>query len=332
MNQDNTVRFIATDTTDMEPYSLKLFFKGDPSESKFYNQNNDPTYNLSVNECKNYKVIINRLYNKAQTNIHPISKNDHPIYDDINLPECLTVQDSGLLKTNFINIFSLPEGVKLDKKCLKGERLTKTNSCLPYLRIISSGLLHALDIFNMGNTFFKHGNIAPQNIYLAIRNDTQRVFLDNMVFDNNKYDNINQKPFRSDMNMMGDTLIQLITGTKKNILKGPIEGAFDIYHAVRKYFYDNHFDISLKSVALNMPANINDGYGKHMTRSELEFKLQKSVFNFIYRLKCTGTNPVNQFMDINQAINHDFIKTKDVSENKTVANTGDQWDALPSDF
>jgi hypothetical protein len=330
MNSDNTLRFIAVDTTDLESVSIKMYFKGRPSSGNFYSQNDDPTFADSINECKNHKIINNRLYNKAVTNLQPINdQKDVPIFSDIKLPKCLTVADNGSLKTSYVNVFSLPEGSRLDQKCLKGDELNKSNSCLSYIRIISTGLLHSLKIFNMGNSFYRHGNIFPHNIYLLVKNDTQRIFLDNMLYDSNKYDDISQKPFKRDMNLMGDTLIQLLTGTSQEVVKAPIKSTFHLYHSIRKYFVDNNIDISLKSAAINMGNNLKEGNGKCVTMSEYEFKLQKSIFNFIYRLKCTGTEPSNQFMDLDQALKHDFIAS--VSETGPKA-PGEQWDSLPSDY
>lgn len=324
MNQDNTVRFTATDTTDMDSYSLKLYFKGKASEGKFYAQEPDPTFTSSISDCKNYRVINNRLYDKPAKYDKPITVNDKPLYDDIKLPQCVTVPDNGSLKTNYINVFTLPEGVRLDKKCLKGDMLTKQNSCIPFLRNIGSGILHALKVLNMGTSFFKHGNVFPHNMYLLVKNDTQRVFLDNMLFDNNKYDDISQKPFKSDMNMLGDAFIKLLTGTEKIVVKD-VTSTFEVYHSIKKYFMESNININLKSSALNSPSNIKEGNGKCITKAELDYKLQKSIFNFIYRLKCTGTNPVNQFIDIDQAINHDFIKS-------AAKQGADSWDSLPADY
>ena len=330
MNPDNTLRFVATDSTDLESVSLKLYFKGTASDRVFYSQNNDPTFTNSINDCKNYKVINNRLYNKPVVNNEPIDdKKDKAIFDDLRVPRCLTIPDNGNLKTNYINVFSLPEGTRLDRKCLKGESLTKQNSCMSYIRTISIGLLHGLKVLNMGNSFYRHGNIFPHNIYLNIKNDAQRVFLDNMLYDNNKYDDINQKPFRRDMNMMADTLVSILTGTATNILKEPVRSTFEIYHTIKKYLWDNNIDLSLKSSSINMASSIKEGSGKCLTRAEMEFKLQKTVFNFIYRLKCTGIDPNNQFMDIDQALNHEFI-----TSGSLVGPTapGEQWDSLPADY
>ena len=51
------------------------------------------------------------------------------------------------------------------------------------------------------------------------------------------------------------------------------------------------------------------------------------IFNFIYRLKCTGTNPNDQFMDLNQVSEHEFMK--DANENKLQM---DNWVLEPADY
>ena len=330
MNPDNTVRFVGVDTTNLDSVGIKLYLKGSPSQGSFYSQNSDPTFQDSIKECVNNKIIINRLYNKPATFQGAIDeRKESPQWPDIKLPRCITTPDNGKLKTNYINIFTLPEGTRLDRKCFKEEKLTKHNSCLPYLRLISSGLLHALKAMNMGNSYYRHGNIFPHNIFLLLRNDTERVFLDNMLYESNKYDDISQKPFKRDFNMMGDALIQMLTGTRKKIVKGPIKSTFELYHTIRKYFYDNTFEVSLKSAAINSALNIKEGNGKCITKTEFDFKLQKSLFNFIYRLKCTGVTPFNQFMDIDQALNHSFLTSGLQTGPKA---PGEQWDSLPADY
>lgn len=320
---DKSLRFIATDTTNSDSIALKLYFKGNPGQANFFAQNTDPNFKVSINECRNVKIITNRLYNKPASYAKAIDPlKDSPIFDDIKLPECLSVPDSGSLKTAYINLFNLPEGERLDKKCLLGNGLNNQNSCLPYLKMIAGSVMHGLKVLNMGNSFFKHGNIATYNLFLLIKNDTNRVYLDNMLYENNKYDDINQKPFKADMNMFADTMIQLLTGSNSTVIKEPLTSTFDLYHQVKMYFINNNIDVALKSSAINMSNNIKEGSGKCVTKAEFDYKLQKSIFNFIYRLKCTGTSPTNQFMDIDQALNHDFLKSA----------SDENWDSLPADY
>ena len=60
--------------------------------------------------------------------------------------------------------------------------------------------------------------------------------------------------------------------------------------------------------------------------AEYEFKLHKSIFNFIFRLKCSD-NPNDQFMDLNQVSEHEFMK--DANENKLQM---DNWVLEPADY
>lgn len=329
MNIDNTIRFVATDTTDLESYALKLYFKGEAINGGFYSQVDDPSFQSSIDDCKTHKILMNRLYNRATINTLPINyKKEEPVYDDINLPKCVSISEEGVSKTYYKNIFTLPEGEKLSEKCLKGSDLNKLNSCFPYLRLVARGVLHAIKLLNKGNTYYKHGNISPANVYLLIKNDTQRVFLDNMLYENTKYDDVTKKPFKNDMNALGDTLIKVLFGTKSPNVTEPITSAFDLYHQVKKYFEKNNIDISIQSAALNING-LRSNDGKTMTRAEYEYKLQKSIFNFVYRLKCTGTSPTNQFMDIEQALNHDFIKSGFAKGNTA---PGETWESMPADY
>lgn len=330
-NPDSTLRFIATDTVNLESVSLKLYFKTHPFNKVFYSQDADPTFENSRDDCKMNQVINKRLYDDSVQTTQKSSDEfkGKKLFDDINLPKCITVPDNGSLKTSYINVYSLPEGIRLDKKCLKDDEMNKQNSCHSNLRTISKGLLHAIHIFNMGSTFYRHGNIFTHNVYLLIKSDFQRVFLDNMLYDSNKYTNVEQKPFRRDFNMLADALIELLTGTKKFVLKEPLKSTFELWHQVRSYFVDNSIDISLKSASLNMVNAVKDGSSKLVTRSEFEYRLQKSIFNFIYRLKCTGTDPYNQFDTIRDALNHDFISSGDLIGAKS---PGEQWEAIPADY
>jgi hypothetical protein len=99
---------------------------------QFYGQSTDIKFKGSLDDCRNNQVINNRLYGKSATNILPIvEKTDHPIYDDISLPKCITSKDSGNFKTRYINVMTNPSGLRLDKKCLREENLSKENTCLP---------------------------------------------------------------------------------------------------------------------------------------------------------------------------------------------------------
>jgi hypothetical protein len=109
---------------------------------------------------------------------------------------------------------------------------------------------------------------------------------------------------------MADTLIQLITGTTKKVVRQTLTSTFDLYYNIKKYFDDNNFDVNLKSSSINMPDNLIQGGGKCRAKAEYEHKLQKSIFNFIYRLKCNVSNPANQFQDASKLKIMSFLKVE----------------------
>ncbi len=61
-NPDSTLRFIATDTVNLESVSLKLYFKSHPFNKVFYSQDADPTFENSRDDCKMNQVIYKRLF------------------------------------------------------------------------------------------------------------------------------------------------------------------------------------------------------------------------------------------------------------------------------
>lgn len=328
INEDNSLRLVVTDTSDMESYSMKLYLKGDQKLKSIY-QNSD-NYVIGQQDCVNNKILVNRLYGLPPTNIQEITNKMNPVFKHIQLPQCKSKINPGITLGHFSNLFTLPQGRRLDKKCLKYLNLTKHNSCIPFTKFIAKGLLNAIHIMNMGHVFYRHGNIYPHNIYLLSTPKDQIVYLDNMLADGKKYDNISEKPLKDDFNMLADTLLNLITGTNENIFvdpttKNPIQitGAFDIYFAVKSYFEKNNLDINLFSYDLNLVGELLNE-GKVLSKAELEYKLRDTVFNFIYRLKCVGITPSNQFLDISQAMQHRFIAGLEIDT--------EQWDSLPSDI
>jgi hypothetical protein len=328
INEDNSLRLVVSDTTDMDSYSMKLYLKGNQMNKKFYEFKDN--YVNGQHDCSNNKIIVNRLYGLPPSNLKEITSKMKPVFKHIQFPVCKSKNNSGNTIGNFSNLFTLAEGRRLDKKCLKYLNLTKHNSCIPYIKLIAKGVLNAIHIMNMGHVFFRHGNIYPQNIYLLSTSKDHIVYLDNMLADGKKYDNISQKPFKDDFSMLGDTLLNLITGTNDDIFidhetKNPIKitGAFDIYMAVKFYFEKHKLDINLFSYDLNLVGEILNE-GKVLTRSEIEYKLRDTAFNFIYRLKCVGVTPSNQFLDISQAMQHRFITGLEIDT--------EQWDSLPSDI
>jgi hypothetical protein len=320
------------DTTTKESLIMKLYFKGDPKNGKFYDESLDPSFRSAVEDCKDSKLITNRLFNKTITYSEAIVEGmDNTVCQNFEMTRCLAGAGSSGAKTAYYSIFTIPTGEKLSTKCLHDMDLNKDNSCTHYLKLISAGLLNGIKTLNSGKSFYKHGNIRPHNVYMYLKNDTQKIFLDNMIYDKNVYDDLNDKPFKFDFNMLGETLLQFLAGTSKTenvILKMP-DSTFQIYYQIRRYFLKHSIDVNLKVAALNIEGGILDYLGKCVTRAEYEYKLKKSIFNFIYRLKCSGTNPSDQFMDIDQALNHDFIKSANSFGDRRNA---DSWDINPADY
>ena len=328
INEDNTIRMVVSDTVDMETYSMKFYMKGEQKLKAFYEFKDK--YTNGQSDCDNNKVIVNRLYGLPPTSTQEITDKMKPIFPNIQFPKCKSNNNQSNLNGNFVNIFTIPEGRRLDKKCLKYLRLTKHNSCIPFIKVIAKGLINAVHIMNMGKVFFRHGNIYPHNIYLRSQPNEHVLYLDNMLVDSKKYDNIGAKPFKDDFDMIGNTLINLITGTNENILIDPktkepikITGAFEIFFAIKDYLDSKNLDVKVFSYDLNIVGDIFP-HGKALTKAEIEYRLRDTVFNFIYRLKCVGIHPSNQFMEISQVLQHKFIAGLDLDV--------EQWDSLAADF
>lgn len=308
INNDRTLRFYATDQNIDGSVALKLYFKNDPQTCEFQNQQTDPDFKEALDDCNTYKILNNRLYNQPADNNEVIdTTNLKPIYSDVAIPQCLTPKSDGKAKTHYINIFSLPEGENLKEKCMHGLQVNKNNSCVPFMRAIAKGLLHGMDIYNSKNRFFKHKNLLPQNIYLYMKNEDSRVFIDNMYYDNQKYDDIESKTFKNDFNMIADLLISLLTGHEEVKLKEPLLNTYDLYLQLKEFVEERHLSVDLNTHNLGVPQGFMRDTTKCVTLNELENKLRKSVFNFIYRLKCVGTKKEDQFQEVAQALNHEFI-------------------------
>jgi len=332
INADNSVRFYVADLTLKESFIMKLFFKGDPKDGKFYKQGEDQGFLDSLEDCKDSQALTNRIFNKTVVNTDAIVEGrDNTVYGNFEMTRCLATSATSGGSTAYYNIFTIPVGEKLSQKCLHDSDLNKDNSCIHYLKLITSGILNGINLLNTGMRFYKQGNIRPHNIHMFLKNDTQKIFLDNMVYDKNIYDDVNDKPFKYDFNMLGETLLQLLTGTShtENVIKKLPKTAFHIYYQIKRYFLKHAIDLNLKIAALNVADGITDYLGKCVTKAEYEYKLNKSIFNFIYRLKCSGTNPIDQFMDIDQAIHHEFIRSANGLTNKE---TYDDWSINPADY
>lgn len=327
---DISARFLAEDTLKGNTVILKLFFKGPPTNCEFYNHHIDKVFDKPRLECLNHKTITNRLYNKPASYEGAITINDEKVYKDVALPDCLTMPS----KTeesyyHYFTTYKLPEGENLEDKCLVKSEISNTNSCMFFLKDIALGALHALDLFNRGSRFFAHGNINPRNILLKVAKEGNVVLLDNMKYDGNNYNNIKDKPFKDDMNDLGDTLLTLLLGTDEKVIDLPIKGAFDLYVKAFKYIDKKGYFYNLKTSALNVPNDISSISSKVVTVAEYEHKLRGSIFNLIYRLKNQGVEPENQFTDIAQAVNHEFSQSNQLPP--SMDKSGEQIDSKPSD-
>ena len=207
ISADKTLRFLTSDNSLNESKYSKVYFKGDPKQCKFENHGVNPSFSDALEDCNNHKILFNRLYNRPADSETPIKKTDKPLYKSILIPKCESMKEQVTAKTHFLNVFDLPNGQNLDRKCIVNKNLTKNNSCMIHLRKISKAVLKTLNIFNSGKRFFKHGNLIPQNIFLYEKKGISKVFVDNMLFDTVKYDDKDNKPFKSDFNMLADLLI-----------------------------------------------------------------------------------------------------------------------------
>jgi hypothetical protein len=338
VNNDRTLRFYATDQNLDESIALKLYFKNHPKTCEFENMQIDEDFKESIDDCNQYHILNNRLYNLPADNIEPIDvANAKPLYNDIFIPRCITPKVLGKGRTHFINIFTLPEGENLKEKCIHELGVTKINSCVSDLRIIATGLLHAMALYNSQNRFFKHANLYPQNIYLYMKNENRKVFLDNMIYDNQKYDDIESKSFKTDFNMLADLFIMLLTGSEEVKLREPLLSSYDLFLQLKEFVESRHIEVNLKTNNLGVPEGFMKNGNKCQTVTEMDYKLQKSVFNFIYRLKCAGTRKEEQFMEISQALEHEFIRAGAGSDEGGNGENGgkpkmETWNAIPADY
>ena len=357
VNNDKTLRFYATDQNLDSSVALKLYFNTNVKQCEFQNMEANPDFKESLDDCNSYKILNNRLYNQPSQNNDPIDTTANtPIYNDILIPQCISPKMDNKGKTHYINIFTLPDGENLKEKCIHGLNVTKNNSCISHVKSITTGLLHAMALFNSQNRFFKHSNLFPQNVYLYMKNEDKKVFLDNIFYDSMKYDDIEAKSFKSDFNMLGDLLIMILTGNEDVKLREPFLNTFDLFLQIREFIEDRNLEINLKTNNLGVPEGFMKDNLKCQTITELDHKLLNSIFNFIYRLKCSGTKSEDQFMEISQALDHQFINGGSNDDNSGNDNNGDNdannkgndeneatnkgnhssklegWDAVPADY
>ena len=148
----------------------------------------------------------------------------------------------------------------------------------------------------------------------------------------------------------------ILTGNEDVKLREPFLNTFDLFLQIREFIEDRNLEINLKTNNLGVPEGFMKDNLKCQTITELDHKLLNSIFNFIYRLKCSGTKSEDQFMEISQALDHQFInggsnddnsgndnngandannKGNDENEATNKGNHGSKlegWDAVPADY
>jgi len=144
-----------------------------------------------------------------------------------------------------------------------------------------------------------------------------------MSYDEMKYDDPDMLPFKTDFNLLADLLIMVMVGSEEIKLKEPLKHTFDLYRQIQGFVETRNLDINLRTKSLGVPNGFMKENAKCQTIAEHNFKLQNSVFNFIYRLKCVGVKFEEQFNEIQQALNHGFMKNIDELE---------IWDGLPAEY
>jgi hypothetical protein len=334
VNDDNSIRFFCVDTTNDKTVSLKLFFKGIPHNCEFFNQLTDKDYSDASRDCLNNQIINNRLYKlpKEYKGSYTEYKGKE-MFNDVIFPLCQTNNSYAGGDSFFHEVYELPEGESLKNKCLKEDKLDNTNTCIPYLRTITRGVLHGLEILNSGNKYYLHGNITPANLYLKVWTGEQKVYMDNIKFNSNTYDDVNNKPSTTDMDQLGDTLLQLLLGTEKlDAIKYPIRDAFDLYVKVKEYLRSTGKYLNIKTSALNVPSDIDSHNPKIVTKEEYLYKLSKSVFDMIYRLKNTNVEPNMQFTTPGQALKHDFLLQPVNIDASSSSSDVESLGSAPSDY
>lgn len=185
---------------------MKLYFKSSPEKCEFYNGEKDKFFKNSINDCLNHNLIQKRLYGDKPADAAPSKKKAPPKskYPDILFPRCLTQLKGPAVKSNWFNIFTPPKGTNIEDKCVHGLNLNEKNSCIDKLADITRAIVHGIDILNSGDKWLKHGAIFLKNIYLYILKDNSvKVFMDNMRFETTKYEDKNNMPFKDDFMLLG---------------------------------------------------------------------------------------------------------------------------------
>jgi len=128
-------------------------------------------------------------------------------------------------------------------------------------------------------------------------------------------------------------LLKLVSGSDDdNVYKRPFFGAVDIWMQTLNYFKTNEIFVDLKPLSFNIPQKFGLPSKKIQMLEDMEETLKDSFFNFVYRLLCTGTNPVSQFPDIKSALDHKFIKDLTADQKKAKQALAEAWNTHPADY
>ena len=100
----------------------------------------------------------------------------------------------------------------------------------------------------------------------------------------------------------------------------------------KHYFEENEIFIGLKPLSFNISQKFTNPSKKITMLEDMEEELKDSFFNFVYRLLCTGTNPVSQFPDIKTALEHKFIKKLNAEQAKAQQALAEAWNTYPADY
>jgi hypothetical protein len=293
MSTDNTIRLYTTKNNG-KSYVARAFFKGDPSQCTLINNQNLPGFKENQKDCEKHIEMNKRLTTEKS-------------YTDIEFPICVEANSETSGESFFYEIFELPKGENLHDKCIKQniQDYDDTNSCIPYLKTIATGVLHGVDILNRGTTFIEHGNLTPKNIYLQITTDKKLIFLDNFTFTPNPSTDITKKPEKTDLNTLGSTLLKIIAGTEDIGFAKDSSSGYEIYCKTLKHFKEKGVSVDLKSSFLGVPQILKSGSSKLGSLEEFKEKFEGSIFNFIFYLMSSETNS-------SQALLNKYIASKAV--------------------
>jgi hypothetical protein len=129
--------------------------------------------------------------------------------------------------------------------------------------------------------------------------------------------------------MLANTILKIITGDK-DIIFTDIQGPRDIYMKVRDYFLKKDIEITIENKALGIESWGTEK-GKLVTKEEMDYWLMKSVFGFIFKLKCEGVGKNDQFDSVEDALVHYYVVDKPIKEEEEVSTLG-QVDGTPADY